>query len=133
MPTLDQNYTAHSSGSSTSVSVEGAQATTPPPELPQTPCLSSSDLTQHAPDVEEHKQVLSHEAPTVSELEGERIGRENAVSVASSGVEVAGSSLERAFVDEAAGGPLETDPVEKEKEEPFLVVWDEGEKANPKV
>jgi hypothetical protein len=32
-----------------------------------------------------------------------------------------------------AGSPLEEAVVEIEKEDPFLVVWDEDDKANPKV
>jgi hypothetical protein len=100
MPILSQPCTAHSTGSSITVSVEGVQATVPPQLTP--------DSTRHPSDVEKHKQVLLHQAPSVSESE-ERC--EDVVSVVATA-----STLH-----------------EKETGDPFLVVWDECDKANPMV
>jgi len=120
MPALDQYDPAHSAGSSTRVSAEGIQATSPPLVLhPRTPHFVPY-FARHPSDVENHKQVASHKAPSVSESERERIEREDAVSAVSPRGEVARSPLEEVFI-------------EKEKEDPFLVVWDENDKANPKV
>jgi hypothetical protein len=118
MPTLDQYDSFRSSGSSTRVSVEGVQATSPqrPPQSPH----STSYSTRQPSNIEEHKHELSYKAPSVSESERERIEREDAVLAVSPRGEVAGS-------------PLEESVVEKEKEDPFLVVWDEDDKANPRV
>lgn len=122
MPALDRYDAAHSAGSSTRVSAEGIQATTislasiRPPQAAH----FASYFTRQPSDIENHKQVLSHKAPSVSESERERIEREDAVSAVSPRGEGAGSPLEEAFA-------------EREKEDPFLVVWDEDDKANPKV
>ena len=119
MPTLDHYDAAHSAGSSTRVSAEGIQAASPPLVPPPAPHFASR-FTRQPSDVENYKRPPSHKAPSVSESERERIEREDAVSAVSPRGEVTGAPLEEAFV-------------EKEKEDPFLVVWDEGEKANPKV
>jgi hypothetical protein len=117
MATLNPYDTAHSAGSSTRVSVEGTSQ--PLALLPQTPRFASY-FTRHPPDVEKITQALPHGPPSVSESERERIEREDAVSAVYPRGEVAGSPIEEIFV-------------EKEKGDPYLVVWDEGDKANPKV
>ena len=120
MATLNPYDTTHSAGSSTRVSAEGIQATSQPLALlPQTPRFASY-FTRHPPDVEKTTQALSHGPPSVSESERERIEREDAVSAVNPRGEVAGSPIEEVFI-------------EKEKEDPYLVVWDEGDEANPKV
>jgi len=112
MPALNQDDAAHSAGSSTRVSAEGIEATPSPLVQPPQASHLASYFTRQPSDVENHKQVLSHKSSSVYESERERIEREDALSAVSPRGEVVGS-------------PLETDP--------FLVVWNEGDKANPKV
>ena len=120
MPALDQYDAAYSAGSSTRVSAEGIQTPSSPLVHPPQAAHFSSYFTPQPSDIERHKQVLSPRAPSVSESERERIEREDAVSAVSPRGEVAGIPLDEALV-------------EKEKEDPFLVVWDEGDQANPKA
>jgi hypothetical protein len=112
MPTLDQHYTVGPDVPSAPVSVEAIEATEPPPVYPQLPRLNSLDITQHTLDVEEQKQVPSHEAPNASESGRVRSEYEDVVI---------GSSVPEKGLSESDTG------------DPFLVVWKEFDKDNPRV
>lgn|SRR5258706_2485548 len=125
---LTHDEDAHSASSSTRVSVQavsptlsaGALGPTPSARLP--PSSIKHFNARHTTDSssEAYVPIVRPQTPSVTESERERIERERAVGAVSPPGENPESSEDE----------KET---RQETNDPFLVVWDEDDKANPSV
>ena len=126
--TLTTDEIPHSAGSSTRVSINAVSSVIEDPKVAapssvQRPRLPIKDQdAQHTRDssCEVHIPTVRTRTPSVAESERERIERERAVEAVSPR-------------GEHQGNPKEEKEVRQEQGDPFLVVWDEDDKENPKV
>ena len=126
--TLNNDEVPHSAGSSTRVSINAISPVIEDTKAPNTPSIQRPRLPIKDQDAQQtrdsscevHIPTVRTRTPSVTESERERIERERAVEAVSPRAEY-------------HGNPKNEKEVRQEQGDPFLVVWDENDKENPKV